>query len=127
MGNLTLKQKVLLLTLIPLIVVLGIVMFVVNIQLRELGEYEIEELRNELMVSKQDALKSYVDLSVTAIEHIYKNASADDQVAKEDALKIMTQMSYGEKEMVIFLSMNTTALTSQPVLSHSCVVKTLLI
>ncbi len=97
MGNLTLKQKVLLLTLIPLIVVLGVVMFVVNIQLRELGEYEIEELRNELMVSKQDALKSYVDLSVTAIEHIYKNASADDQVAKEDALKIMTQMSYGEK------------------------------
>lgn len=97
MGNLTLKQKVLLLTLIPLIVVLGIVMFVVNIQLRELGEYEIEELRNELMASKQDALKSYVDLSVTAIEHIYKNASVDDQVAKEDALKIMTQMSYGEK------------------------------
>lgn len=97
MGNLSLKQKVLLLTLIPLIVVLGVVMFIVNMQLRDLGEHEIQELRSELMASKQDSLKSYVDLAVSSVQHIYDASSANDALAEERALDIMTQLTYGEK------------------------------
>ncbi|WP_299179241.1 methyl-accepting chemotaxis protein [uncultured Neptuniibacter sp.] len=97
MGNLTLKQKVLLLTLVPLITVLAAVMFVANLQLRELGEHQIEELRSELMESKRDALKSYVDLAVSSIKEIYDNAAVDDPLAEEAALKVMTDLSYGAK------------------------------
>jgi len=97
MGNMTLKQKVLLLTLIPLIAVLGVVMFVVNMQLRDLGEHQIEELRNELVGSKQEALKSYVDLAVTSVKHIYDAAEPGDAAAEDRALDVMTQLSYGAK------------------------------
>ncbi len=97
MGNMTLKQKVLLLTLIPLIAVLGVVMFVANMQLRDLGEHQIEELRNELVASKQEALKSYVDLAVTSVKHIYDAAEPGDAAAEDRALDVMTQLSYGAK------------------------------
>ena len=97
MGNMTLKQKVLLLTLIPLIAVLGVVMFVVNMQLRDLGEHQIDELRSELVASKQEALKSYVDLAVTSVKHIYDNAAPGDAGAEDQALDVMTQLSYGAK------------------------------
>ena len=98
MGNIKLKHKVLLLTLIPLISVVVVVMAVVQMQLRDLGEHEIEELRTELMESKKDALKSYVDLSVSAVAHIYADSAAEDEMAKDEALAILTELSYGAKK-----------------------------
>lgn len=97
MGNMTLKLKVLLLTLIPLVAVVAVVMAVVQMQLRDLGEHEIAELRAELMDSKKEALKSYVDLSMSSVSHIANQASADDMVAQEEALQILTDLSYGAK------------------------------
>ncbi|WP_415881813.1 methyl-accepting chemotaxis protein [Neptuniibacter sp. QD34_54] len=97
MGNMALKHKMLLLTLIPLIAVLGVVMVVVNFQLRALGEHEIEELRTELMASKKESLKSYVDLATSSVKHIYEGTGKDDLYAQEQALKIMTELSYGDK------------------------------
>lgn len=97
MGNLALKHKMLLLTLIPLIAVLGVVMVVVNFQLRALGEHEIEELRSELMASKQESLKSYVDLATSSIKHIYESTDKEDLYAQEQALNILTELTYGEK------------------------------
>jgi methyl-accepting chemotaxis protein len=98
MSNFTLKQKVLLLTLIPLIAVLGVVMFVAKMQIRDLGEHQVAELRSELIASKQDALKSYVDLAVSSVKHIYDNAAPGDSYAEERALEVMTQLLYGEKQ-----------------------------
>lgn len=97
MGNLALKHKMLLLTLIPLVAVLGVVMVVVNFQLRALGEHEIEELRSELMASKQESLKSYVDLATSSIKHIYEGTDKEDLYAQEQALNILTELTYGEK------------------------------
>lgn len=97
MGNMALKHKMLLLTLIPLIAVLGVVMVVVNFQLRALGEHEIEELRTELMASKKDSLKSYVDLATSSIKHIYEGTDKEDLYAQEQALNILTELTYGEK------------------------------
>ncbi|WP_415888744.1 methyl-accepting chemotaxis protein [Neptuniibacter sp. SY11_33] len=97
MGNMALKHKMLLLTLIPLITVLGVVMIVVNFQLRALGEHEIEELRTELMASKKESLKSYVDLATSSIKHIYEGTDKEDLYAQEQALNILTELTYGEK------------------------------
>jgi len=97
MGNMALKHKMLLLTLIPLITVLAVVMVVVNFQLRALGEHEIEELRSELMASKQESLKSYVDLATSSIKHIYEGTGKEDLYAQEQALNILTELTYGEK------------------------------
>jgi signal transduction histidine kinase len=96
MVNLTLKQKVLLLTLIPLIAILGIVMFVANMQLRVVGEHQIEAFRAELLESKHNEVKNYVELALSSIEHIYDHSYAGDQAGQEKALEILTELSYGK-------------------------------
>lgn len=97
MVNVTLKQKILLLTLVPLLTVLSIVMFVANMQLREFGEHQIEVFRSQLLADKKDALEGYVDLALSSIKHIYDQSPADDQTAEDQALDIITKLAYGEK------------------------------
>lgn len=97
MVNMTLKQKVLLLTLIPLLALLGAVMVIVNMELREIGQHDIEELRKDLIISKKEALRDYVEIAVASIKTIHDNAASGDVEAEEDALKLLTELSYGEK------------------------------
>lgn len=93
----TLKQKILLLTLIPLIAMLGAVMVLVNMELRKTGQHEIELLSRTLIDSKKDALRDYVEIAVTAVKHIHDNAQPGDTDAEERALAILTNLSFGEK------------------------------
>jgi methyl-accepting chemotaxis protein len=97
MVNMTLKQKILLLTLIPLIAMLGAVMVLVNMELRKTGQHEIELLSRTLIDSKKDALRDYVEIAVTAVKHIHDNAQPGDTDAEERALAILTNLSFGEK------------------------------
>ncbi|MCP4596939.1 methyl-accepting chemotaxis protein [Neptuniibacter sp.] len=97
MGNMSLKQKVLLLTLIPLIAVLGVVLLITNMQLRDMGEKKIDQLRTELMASKQEALKSYVDLAISSVQHIADDTTLDSQEAQDQALEVLTALTYGKK------------------------------
>ncbi|MGB0204661.1 MAG: methyl-accepting chemotaxis protein [Neptuniibacter sp.] len=97
MINLTLKQKILLLTLVPIIALLLAVKVIVNYELREIGEHEIAELRKDLTESKKDALRDYVEIAVASIQKIYDESSADDVAAQEAALRVLTDLSYGEK------------------------------
>lgn len=97
MINLTLKQKILLLTLIPIIALLATVKVVVNYELRAIGQHEIEELRKDLTDSKKDALRDYVEIAVASIQKKYDASSADDLVAQEEVLQVLTDLSYGEK------------------------------
>lgn len=97
MINLTLKQKILLLTLVPIIALLLAVKVIVNYELREMGEHEIAELRNDLTESKKDALRDYVEIAVASVQKIYDESSADDVAAQEAALRVLTDLSYGEK------------------------------
>ncbi|MFY0677798.1 MAG: cache domain-containing protein [Neptuniibacter sp.] len=97
MINLTLKQKILLLTLVPIIALLVTVKVIVNIELRALGQHEVEELRKDLTESKKDALRDYVEIAVASIQKKYDASSADDLAAQEEVLQILTDLSYGEK------------------------------
>lgn len=97
MGWLTLKQKMLLLIIIPLITLLSVITLVINFQLRELGQTQIEELRTELIESKQEALKSYISVALSSVQGIYTHASADDEYAKQRALSVLRELSYGDK------------------------------
>jgi methyl-accepting chemotaxis protein len=97
MINLTLKQKILLLTLVPIIALLLAVTVIVNYELRKTGEQEIIELRNDLTESKKEALRDYVEIAVASIQQIYDAAYEDDFVAQEQALQVLTDLSYGVK------------------------------
>lgn len=97
MINLTLKQKILLLTLVPIITLLLAIAVLVNYELREAGQQEITELRQQLTQDKKDALRDYVDIAVASIQKIYDESSEGDVVAEEKALEVLTDLSYGEK------------------------------
>ena len=97
MVRLSLKKKILLLSLLPLMTIVGVILIVVNLQLRELGNKELQELELNLITSKQEELKGYIDMSLSAIQHIYESAGPNDEKAQQAALQILTNLKYGEK------------------------------
>lgn len=98
MGKLTLRNKILLLTLAPLLVIIVVVMLVTRMQLQDLGMREIEQTRTQMLESKQAALKEYMDLAVSSVEEIYNQAGSDDAAAQQKALSILRSLAYGENK-----------------------------
>ena len=98
MGKLTLRNKILLLTLVPLILIIIVVMLVTRMQLQDLGAKEIAQTREHMLESKRTALREYMDLAVTSVEEIYNQAGADDAAAKEEALNTLRSLAYGENK-----------------------------
>lgn len=97
MINLTLKQRILLLTLVPIIALLVAVQIIVSYELRNTGAQEIAELRKDLTESKKEALRDYVEIAVASIQKIYDDSYEGDFAAQEEALQVLTDLSYGEK------------------------------
>lgn len=98
MGKLTLRNKILLLTLVPLILIIIVVMLVTRMQLQDLGAKEIAQTREHMLESKRVALREYMDLAVTSVEEIYSQAGPDDEAAKQAALSTLRSLAYGENK-----------------------------
>jgi methyl-accepting chemotaxis protein len=96
MGNISLRNKIILLTAIPLIVAIVVVMMVTRMQLMHLGNAQIESAKQEMLESKRESLREYMNLAISAVKPIYDAAGADDAEAKEQALAILRGMTYGE-------------------------------
>ena len=116
MGNLTLRNKILLLTLVPLLVIIVVVMLVTRMQLQDLGTKEIEQTRQQMLESKRVALQEYMDLAVSAVKPIYDQSGGDDAVAQEKALNILRSLAYGENNdgYVFVYEYDGTALAMRP-------------
>jgi len=116
MGNMSLKTKILLLTVIPLILATAIIMLVTRVQLQNLGENEIAQIREDMLQAKQETLKNFMDVAVSAVAPIYQNAAANDQQARQQALDTLRNLSYGErKDGYIFVyDYDGTALAMRP-------------
>ncbi|MCP3669408.1 MAG: histidine kinase [Gammaproteobacteria bacterium] len=90
------KTKILLLALLPLILVaLSITLINLN-QARNLSEDEIRTFEDNLLASKRQALKNYISLALTSIDHIIRNKEMDEQVAQEEVKRILNGLTYGE-------------------------------
>lgn len=83
MKGLNIKQKILLLTVLPLLLVVSVLMAISIYELRTLGDREIAEVKETMMSSKEEALKSYVDIVVTAIRPILQKAGNSEQAIEE--------------------------------------------
>ncbi|WP_245601024.1 methyl-accepting chemotaxis protein [Marinobacterium jannaschii] len=94
----SLKTKILLLTVIPLLVATAIIMMVTRLQLQQLGENEIAQIRQDMMQDKQETLKNFMDMAVSAVAPIYDDAASDDMQARETVLNTLRNLSYGEKK-----------------------------
>ncbi|MBT3146554.1 MULTISPECIES: methyl-accepting chemotaxis protein [Neptunomonas] len=97
MHSIKLKQKMLLLTIIPLVVSIVAVMLVVQAKLAELGEKEISTINAELIALKEESLKGFIELAVSTVQPILDNArEIGDAEARKQAADILRTMRYGE-------------------------------
>jgi len=93
---LSLKTKIILLAIIPLLLVTAVVSLISVNQARELSEHEIETFERNLIASKQQELQRYVGLALTAIDHIYSAPGVDSGVAQARVKAILDRLTYGE-------------------------------
>lgn len=101
MKNLKIKQKILLLTAIPLLLTMVALTAVSIYQIRSLGAEEVAQIRQTMTASKQEALKNYMAITRTAIEPILKGV-ADDYNARERVKTALRSIAYGDEDGYIF-------------------------
>ncbi|MFC6673006.1 cache domain-containing protein [Marinobacterium aestuariivivens] len=92
----SLKAKLLLLAILPLILVTALVTMVSLQQAHRLSEQEIRIFEENLLGSKRRELQHYVSLALTSIDHIVANADAHDEAAKAEVKRILSDLTFGD-------------------------------
>lgn len=101
MKNLKIKQKILILTAIPLMLTVAALMLVSVYQLRDLGNQEIEEIRATMLAEKREALKNYMEITQSALRPVLKGV-ADEYEVQQRVKDTLRAISYGDEDGYIF-------------------------
>ena len=94
MKNLSLRQKILAGSLIPLLLVAGILLFQTIVSAQRAAEVRIQNTRALLMAEKEARLQDYVELAKSSIVSLYEG-EGDRTKRQEEAKKILRGLSYG--------------------------------
>jgi len=92
----SLKTKILLLSILPLVVVTVAITMISLTQAKHLSEQEILTFEENLLRSKRQELENYVELAMNSIEHIIMMAEPGDKKAEEQVKRILHGLTYGE-------------------------------
>ncbi|MEO3866206.1 methyl-accepting chemotaxis protein [Rheinheimera fenheensis] len=95
MLNVTLKNKMLLLAVLPMLAVVMALMLLVYSQMRAMGEQEIQQFRSDMMQEKREALEHHVAIAVTAVEPYFQTANPTEQQLA-DAKAVMRAMKFSD-------------------------------
>ena len=90
-----LRQKVLFLAITPLILALCAIALAVWHQSELLAQQQRATIQQAYLSSKEAELKHYVTLAQHSIAHLY-DGGRDDKVAREEAKRILSMLSYGD-------------------------------
>lgn len=101
MKNLKIKQKMLILTAIPLLIAVVAIMGISIYQIKTFGDQEVAYLRTSMMADKQAALQDYMEIVKSGISPLLKGASESPLVISElkDAIG---SIRYGDEDGYIF-------------------------
>ena len=87
MFNFTLKNKMLLLAVLPMITVVLALMLLVYGQMRDMGQEEIRQFRADMMQEKREALEHHVAIAVSAVAPYFSQSTlSDEQLAMAKAV-----------------------------------------
>jgi two-component system NarL family sensor kinase len=92
----TLKQKMILLAVVPLVLSMASVTAMVVFKSRALMDAEVGALQAQTMDAKKEELRNYMALALTAIDHVYAPAGPDDAEAKARVADLLNALRYGE-------------------------------
>ena len=95
MSRLTLKRKILLLSISPIILIVVLVMAFVYSKLTILGEHEVENIRTSMYEEKKSTLQNYVEIALTSIQPVIKAVpQLGEDTAKEQAANILRSITF---------------------------------
>ncbi len=92
----TLRYKIILMAIGPLILAVTAITWMVTVQSSTLSTAVIRTFEANIMASRQAELQNYVSLAMTSIEIIYDRAGPDDLEAQEQVKNILNKMSFGD-------------------------------
>lgn len=90
-----LRQKILLLSTVPLILAISAITFLVSFQAQSLSEEETASFERKMLSAKKSELLNYLSLAQTSIRHIYENAAPNDPKAQDQVKDILNGLTYG--------------------------------
>lgn len=91
-----LRLKILLLAVVPLFFAVSAIIFILFFQSEDLIEEQLHRVETNVISSKTDELKAYMDLALAAVDHVYRNAGSNDVEAQEQVKAILNELTYGE-------------------------------
>ena len=94
--RLTLKTKVILLALVPLLVVVTLFAAVSVSMLRSLMEDEIAQNRQRLLDESRAQLEHYVQIAVGSIQTLYDQSAQGDMDSRAQAIAQLSRVKYAK-------------------------------
>ena len=114
MPKINLRLKFLLLSILPLVLAAAAISYLVFAQAERLAEAEIRTFERNILEARKEELKSYLELAMASIDHIYSVASPLDAVSKERVKAIIEDLSYGQDGYFFIYDRDGTALVDPP-------------
>ena len=90
------RYKLILLAIVPLVIACACIALIANRQAEKLAKLDASLFEREILASKQLEIENYISLALTSIDHIYADASPDDETAKTAVKQILNALTYGQ-------------------------------
>ncbi len=90
------NNKLQLITVLPLILSLMLVLFVTQMQYRELSLQVVDVYRQSIIDHRKEELKNYLAIANVAIKHLHKNNSDDKQDVEQEVKSMLAEMRFGK-------------------------------
>ncbi|MDX5373004.1 MAG: methyl-accepting chemotaxis protein [Pseudomonadaceae bacterium] len=94
--RLTLKSKMLLLALLPVILFAIVLSGAAAKILLDLAEDEVKETRERLVQESRRELQHYMQIAMGSVQALYDGASQGDSASREQAIAILSKIKYGK-------------------------------
>jgi methyl-accepting chemotaxis protein len=94
--RLTLKTKVLLLALMPVMLFALVLSGAVTQVIHSLAEGEVKNTRERLVEESRQELKSYMQIALGSVQALYDASSSGDTASREQAIAILSKIKYGK-------------------------------
>jgi len=96
MKPIKLKTKIILLSVLPMLVMSMVLTYLSVRNSSQLGNDNVKEFASKIYKLRQEELRNYTQLALSAVDHIYQDASPNDVGRQELAKQIFRNLRYGD-------------------------------
>ncbi|MGI6409149.1 MAG: methyl-accepting chemotaxis protein [Thiopseudomonas sp.] len=97
MKNLSIRTRILILALLPVVALATFLTYYNYEQARSFGNTSVRDFSRDMEASKRQELHNYVELARTSISHLYEQpGSANDPAVQQQAWEILAQLRFDD-------------------------------